>query len=220
MTNATVPDGFYATELHPKLSQGDILRDIPWGLIDTPLTICRPQQPKDAAGKASYGAPANFTSPAAFRKAVPEILHMQALQSRAIVLWHDCQLDKFEKQGKPRAKWFTTVAPVFTLSDMEEGSRQIVREGRRRAFFYMPAAPAIGIESESYVDLRYALSVRHSLLESQRVATLSTAARQSLYLQYFTFLTRLQVVNSIACPHCSGTIPIGDAFGDEDAPAA
>ena len=82
-------------KLHPKLSQGDILRDVPWGQVEAPITICRPDQPKNAEGKARYGAPENM-NPKGYRKSIPELLHVNTLRSRAIVLWHDCQLDKFE----------------------------------------------------------------------------------------------------------------------------
>jgi len=201
--------------LHPKLSQGDILRDLPWGEVEVPITICRPDQPKNAEGKARYGPPENM-NPGAYRKMLPELLHVTTLRARAIVLWHDCQLDKFEEKGRPRAKWFTTVSPVFPLDDMEEAARQIVREGGRRAFFYMPANPDVGIETESYVDLRYTLPFRYSLLESRRVTTLSKEARNSLYIQMFRFLTALRPATSVDCPHCKASIPVAQFFSVEE----
>jgi hypothetical protein len=202
-------------KLNPKLSQGDILRDVPWGQVESPITICRPDQPKQADGKAHYGTPENMT-PAAYRKDIPEFLHLKTLRNRAIVLWHDCQLDKFDEKNKPRAKWFTTVSPIFGFDDLDEPARQVVREGGRRAFFYMPANPDSGIETECYVDLRYALSFRYSLLESRRLTTLSKEARQSLYLQFFTFLTALRLANAVDCPACKAHITVSQFFNPED----
>ena len=58
------PTTFYAA-LSPALSQGDIVDDIPWGLIDAPITLCRPSDRKSSSGKAVFGSVSDLKNPAA-----------------------------------------------------------------------------------------------------------------------------------------------------------
>jgi len=210
-----VPEiAFYAAELHEKLSQGDIVRDVPWGLVESPLTICRPKQVGHSAGPSTYGPPDSFKNPAAFKDF--ESLHLRAKRGKAIVLWHDCQIDKFEEQGKPRSKWFTVIAPVFPLSDFDAKGQEHVRAGRRRAFFYLPESASELMPQEGYVDLRYTIPIRHGLLESARAGTLSAEARLAMYAQFFSFLTRTSIKSgNIVCPHCAQPIPVSQLVGED-----
>jgi len=114
-------------------------------------------------------------------------VHVKAQPGLALVLWQDCQIDKFKNQKKDPSKWFTAVAPIRPITEIQDGL-EAVREGKRRAFFHLPAWDELGIP-EGFVDLRYVWPVSQSILSS-RVATLSTTARLALYDRLFAFLTR------------------------------
>jgi hypothetical protein len=201
---------FYAP-LGAELSQGDIVAAIPWGLIDDPLTVCRAEDRSKPEGKARYAPVAALRPPP---KGV-EIIHARAQIGMGMVLWHDCQIDKFKNQGKPETKWFASIAPVVPLQDSDPDAAAAVREGRRRAFFFLPAFAAIGIEKDSYVDLRHIWPLRRSLLSDRRGA-LSLEARNDLYAHLFTFLTQTVYPHEVRCIHCARQtpweypVPVGD----------
>jgi hypothetical protein len=189
-------EDFYAP-LSPKLSQGDIVANVPWGLIDDPVTVYRPEDRSKPEGKARYASLATLKPP--FK--TTETIGARAQLGLGMVVWHDCQIDKFESQGKPATKWFAAIAPVVPLQEADAAAAEAVRAGRRRAFFYLPAFTQIGIEKDSYVDLRHVWSLRQSLLVDRR-GTLSPNARMALYAQLFTFLTQRSYESEIQCVHC------------------
>jgi hypothetical protein len=144
---APEPPRFYGP-LAEKLSQGDLVRVLPWGVVDAPLTICRPQ----GGTRAAYN-PATAV-PSAFKKG-REAIHASGAVSVGMVLWHDCEIDKGMNQGKPVEKWFTAVAPVLPISNFNRPSDQDgLRLGRRRMYFYVPENAPLDVP-EGYVDLRY-----------------------------------------------------------------
>lgn len=130
-----------------------------------------------------------------------------------MVVWHDCQIEKFENQGKPQGKWFAAVAPIipFSLAQMNEEARETVRSGERRAFFHLAAWPEAGVQEEGFVDLRHVLPIRQSWLLERRTGALSETVRQALHLHYFTFLTQRQLIPDFGCPQCGNKISI-DTF--------
>lgn len=183
-----MPEGpeFYVA-LDPKLSQGDIVVGVPWGLIDDPVTVCQPADRSKPQGKATY-APVEAKG----FKGIQSV-HAAAQLGTVMVLWHDCQIDKFENQRRPPEKWFTAVAPVLPIPTGDAG--QAIAAGTRRAFFPLPAYPAIGLNQPSYVDLRHVWPVKQSLL-TERKGALSNAAKQALYAHLFTFLTQRRPTRS------------------------
>jgi hypothetical protein len=189
---------FYAP-LADRLSQGDLVKEVPWGLIDAPLTVCQPDVQGRTEGKAKY----SLLGAAGFRGS--KIVHAKAQIGPAMVLWHDCQLDKFENQGRPPEKWFAAIAPVRPLAEVGD-TADAVRRGDRRAFFYLPAYPDITIEQDSFVDLRHIWPVKQSAL-AKRFGTLSATARLALYTHLFTFLTSRRLRHQVQCPSCAAQIP-------------
>jgi hypothetical protein len=123
-----------------------------------------------------------------------------------MVICHDCQIDKFENQGKLPDKWFASVAPVVPCP-ATEWSNVVAR--RRRAFFPVPSFEAVGIVDNSYVDLRYLWPLKQSLL-GERVITLSQTAREVLYAHLFSFLTQRALRDSAKCPSCGSEISVRD----------
>jgi hypothetical protein len=193
--------------LGEKLSQGDIVSSIPWGLIDAPLTVCRPSDRSKPEGKATY-APVGTVKPP-FKDI--ETVFAKAQLGLGMVLWHDCQIDKFENQQKPPEKWFAAVAPLVPLQEHDQDASTAVREGRRRAFFFVPEYPAIGIPKPMYVDLRHIWPLKQSLL-GNRIGTLSMQARGNLYAHLFSFLTQRSLGNEVKCVKCGEMTPVIDAL--------
>lgn len=203
-----VPEDFYGP-LQDRLSQGDLVKAVPWGLIDVPVLVCRPSDATQLSGKANY-APVKAEGYQGLKS-----IHAAASIGPAMVLWHDCQIDKFANQGKPEEKWFAAVAPILPLArvgDMTEA----VRSGQRRAFFFLPAYPAIGLDQDSYVDLRHIWSIKQGAL-SGRFGTLSPVAREGLYAHLFTFLTSRRLKDAVKCPACQSLIPMAELAEKTDA---
>lgn len=86
-----------------------------------------------------------------------------------------------------------------------------IRQGRRRAFFPIPAYPGVGVAEDGYVDLRHLWPVKQSLL-LRRIGTLSPLARSNLYAHLFTFLTQRRPSVELTCPACQASVPFENLF--------
>jgi hypothetical protein len=204
------PVAFYAP-LQDSLSQGDLVHGVPWGLIPDPLEICKKQ-----GGPHQAKTHVVEDLPAAFRKG-PESILAQADRGLAIVLWPDCQLDKFKNQGRPEDKWFAGIAPVVPMeARLSEEVREQVRGGIRRMYSFVPANPPLGIP-ESYIDFRHIWSVKQTLLRD-RVGALSDSAREALMERLFAFFTYRHLKSSLSCPSCGAGFSPATFFEADSAP--
>lgn len=117
-------DPFYVTP-GPDLSQGDIVDHVPWGLIDAPTTLCRPDDRKKSSGKAFYGSVAEIKRPRPLPWTLdPEFVHGVSWEGLAIVLWHGCQIDKWKHRdlqtGKDRSdRAFAAIAPMISADSLQ-----------------------------------------------------------------------------------------------------
>jgi hypothetical protein len=105
--------------------------------------------------------------------------------TRAMLLTHDCEIDKDKKHR--------TVALIRPLPvAMPASDRATIQQNQRFPFFYLPAG---GNQlPESYVDLRRICTVSPQWADSAiRLASLTTAARQAMLIQLFRFLTRVEL---------------------------
>jgi hypothetical protein len=177
----------------PELSQGDIVRVIPFGLIEAPITICQPDS-SNPKGKAKY-----YPLDQVPRRRGVEFLHARFKLGIGIVVWPDCQIDKRKNQGKPEKDWFAAVAPVIPLTELPMDLHDRVRAFNRAQWFPLLALPPD--LPESYVDLRYIWPVRYSLL-ADRIIALSEAARRAFSIHRFWFDTEVRVRAELDCPHC------------------
>lgn len=201
-----------------EINQGDIIVDVPWGLVEHPLTICRPLPP--ARNGANARAAEKGATPKPFANG-PEAIHAIGGTNAAVVLWHGCEIDKFLRKRKPRSA-FVGIAPLFTYQERVPNPEHqaAIRELRKLDLFPVPAFNSGGLEvSEGYVDLRYIWSVRqqHVAEQSRRVATMSDTLRSAFFYHLFTFFTRSQFRESVTCPHCASSIALDAlAVGVED----
>jgi hypothetical protein len=197
-------DAWYVP-LNGHLNQGDIVRVVPAGLIDAPLTICQPLN-NDPKGRANY-----YPHDQVPKKRSVEFLHAKADIALGMVVWPDCQIDKLKNRKKPEAKWFAAIAPIKPLSVVRDTSKhEAIRTLGRRAFFPLPPKDP-ELPEESYVDLRYIWSVRYALL-ANRVMGLSEDALHALRSHLFWFMTESRLVDLAQCPHCAGEFPLRSAI--------
>ncbi len=201
------PSGEWYAALGPELSQGDIVRLVPVGHIEAPITICQPAN-SNPTGKARY-----YPLDKGLKRHGLEFLHAKFDIGIGIVVWPDCQIDKPKNQGKPEKKWLAAVAPVLPLTKLSVDLHAAVRSLNRAPWFHLPANPPD--LPESYVDLRYIWPVQYALL-SDRIITLSQAARQSFTLHRFWFDTEVKVRAEVDCPHCQKAINSSILFQNRD----
>jgi hypothetical protein len=206
----SAPD-FYAAP-GPKLSQGDFVDDVPWGLVPDPLLVCRPKDESQQSGGAFY-APYQEVARGgpAFAKERAEIVHARAKLGAGIVLWHDCEIDKFEEKGQPPEKWFAAVAPVILPSVFPKEIWEGITAGERLQFFPLQPLASAGWPTGACVDLRHIWPVRQSLL-TKRIAALLAPGRQALFDHLFSFLTHRRLRDAVLCPNCHETISASDLF--------
>ena len=195
--------------LRPRLSQGDIISDIPLSIVESPVTICRPLDATKSSGKAEFKPMSEWGEPTIRKNG--EFVHLKASRLvSAVVIWHDCQIDKFENQGKKPGKWFAAVAPIvpFTVANMSEDSRDVVRQGKRRAFFHLEAWADAGVSEEGFIDFRHLLPIRQTWLIPRRKGSLSDVVRDSLQAHLFSFLTQRDLPHGVVCSNCGNPITL------------
>ena len=170
--------------------QGDIVADLPWGAISSPLIVCRPADARAHVGKARYNEASKMDRAFARKHDGKEFVHAKAGRGPGIVLWHSCEIANDVRHGNER-RAVVGVAPIFGMADrLNEADRHPVRELRRTAMFPLPPLE-VGDErlNEGYVDFRWIWSVKRSLL-AKRLAGLSELYLESMYRHLEKFLTR------------------------------
>lgn len=193
------------------LSQGDIVQGVPLAVLDYPLVVCRPG---NKPGQAHYATPAECTRQAAFSRG-PETIHATGkAPGLGFVIWEDCQIDKMKSQERDdERKWFVAVAPILPLTTIvQEEARAAIADGRKMAFFPLPALPAIELPA-SYVDLRLIWPVRQTMLSS-RITTLTPFAKAAFYSHMFRFLTAREFALDATCPACGVQLSVASFLQD------
>ena len=177
-----------------EILQGDIVADLPWGAIEAPLIVCRPDNARVRKGRAHFDEASGFDR--AFkrkREAGKEFVHAKAGRGPGIVLWHSCEIADDVRHGNVQ-RAVVGVAPIFSMAErLNEADRGAVRELRRTAMFPLPQLEVDGERlDEGYVDFRWIWSVKRSLLV-RRLAGLSDRYLESMYRHLEMFLTRRRV---------------------------
>jgi hypothetical protein len=172
------------------LSQGDLLRAVPSVYVRSTAYLV-------ATARNNYQVkrqPPEAVDPAAFAQAnAREVVDQQgedawanAIGGRrmAIVLSHDCELDK------PGDKRYVQTALIRSLEDVPEAFRDGIREYEQKRAFYLP--PNDYLEGENFVDLRMITTSRRAEVidELERVAVMNEDGRVQLRFQLFSFYAR------------------------------
>jgi hypothetical protein len=121
--------------------------------------------------------------PESFKLEVEHAATAMAIRRPAIVLTHDCEIDK------PHSRSTVLMALVRAIDGVPEAHREGFRDYTRHRAFFLPETPYL--EGESYADLRAVTTVRRDVLETlKRPASISEDGRRMLREQLFRFFTR------------------------------
>lgn len=168
---------WWTTEPRPCLSQGDVVAEVPFCIVASPVTHLKFTSLRDnKPGWAENAiAVARKTDQKKYILAHGEVRY-------GLVLSHDCDLDK------PRTNQRVLVAPVGQIAGLEPTLQRTILEQRHLALMPLPALGQLG---DSYADLRLIAAVpRETVLDANRVASLTDDGRDRLQVQILKFLFR------------------------------
>jgi hypothetical protein len=112
----------------------------------------------------------------------PYAAYAQEGRGPAIVITHDCEIDKNPSKAS------VVVAKIRPISGAPEAQREGLRDYTRHRAFYVPAYEQF---EEGYADLRALTMVRREALAGlTRVASMNEDGRQMLREHLFRFFTR------------------------------
>lgn len=179
-----------------KLSQGDIIRNVPHVHLKPPLNVWRSETTKWGQRLTLYeyspseqGAPPGGATPqGGFKFSVGEQVAAFCQVTIGIVLTYDCDIDNEQKHR--------LIALIRPLTGVGPDYQQIVRDNLNYNFWYLPA-----IEDkipESYVDFRRITTVAPQFLEHMdRIASLTSSGIKSMQTQLILSLTHRELTDDI-----------------------
>jgi len=167
---------FWAQELDPRLSQGDLLNMVPVSRLISPLRFLKKQTIK--GGRIARLDAGSFSPDS---NGVGEFLS-RGIMCPGIVLTHSCELDKGNKRV------LVQVAPVQGASKLEAPAREAVFSRQRYALLPLPGVPEWG---DCYADLRQIATVDSSLIQLEdRLASATESGRRHLQEHLVTYFLR------------------------------
>ena len=108
---------------------------------------------------------------------------MRAHRTTAIVLSHDCEIDKDDRHR--------ALAMVRPITEIQAEHRDGLRRGDQLSAFPLESQDEEPSMVESFVDFRRVTTVRPQLLaQSQRHASLAEEVRKALAEHYWNYLHR------------------------------
>lgn len=213
MTSSGVSDerAFYQ-EPASELRQGDLVRQVVWGVPSHDIVVCRPDDGSRPIGRCTCHLHHDARNPAAFARS-SETIHARANRGIGIILWADCQLDYALNRKRENSKAVAAIAPVQPLSVLDEALWPKLVAGERPAAFFLPASPELesaGLGNDgAFADLRHIWSLKQQALAA-RVCSLTEPARRLLTDHIFWFLTAYRAPVMLTCPGCGTAFePVG-----------
>jgi len=163
-----------------ELSQGDIFVDMPSVYVPEPVQTATATT---CAGNSRHLVPAS-AEPELFG-AQDQIMLARGNLTAAVVLTHDCEIDKDQ-----RYRLLGLIRPLagLPLSAVEE-----IKANNRRRFFYLPAEDEVYALPESYLDFRRITTVNGGVLQpAKRVLSMQDRLRDSMSEAFILYLTRAE----------------------------
>lgn len=165
---------WWAEALDAKLSQGDILESVALGLLASPTVFLR-----HATGKGGADGWAVSTSPVVRANRVNFLA--SGAMSAAIVLSHDCEIDKEQSR--------VIVAPLKPIGSVAAEHQEHILQQGSWAHVALPDVPSLGT---CFADFRSTTALdRSSVSSTARLASMSPAAVKLLQARLVGFFTRL-----------------------------
>jgi hypothetical protein len=214
-------EGRVFVPLRDDLSQGDVVADVPWGMITDPLIVCLPESGawENKPRRKAFYSPLELTSDPPTALSPPFRLAVAVRRGPAMVMWEDCQIEQIKNRQMEKrkinsdekvdpSKWFAAVAPLISEVGWPPDVQAGIARFEYHRYYPVPARPDIAAMAEGpfHVDLRYIWPVKQSLLV-HRLASLSEVAREGLRRQLFLFLSQRRIIDPVICPSCGTRVP-------------
>lgn len=170
---------WWADRVHEKLSQGDVVVELPFFLSPSPAQYLRHTTMRGGASGWMESA-----KPVQDREGRVRFLGIGRIVA-GLVLSHSCELDK-EDRGKRRV----LVAPIVPIETVAESAqRDAILAQQLTASLPLPDVPTLGT---CYADLRSLTTLEREIVDSgKRVASMVPEAERRLQAQLVAFLVRL-----------------------------
>lgn len=167
---------WWAPELQPELSQGDVLADIPGAVLVFPLTFLNPRPAKHEQ-TVYEPSPTPFSRS---KKGDDRLLMLSNGEvAGALILSYGCEIDKSKK---------ILIAPVFAISSLPPENQIAVLEQRRFSLMPLPNIPRLGT---CYADFRLIQCIRREYLRLEaRHGSMTESAVDRLQTHLALFFTR------------------------------
>jgi hypothetical protein len=221
-------------------SPGDIFSEIPFSVGVAPLRIARRSGWNPPAGR----GPADFRrihtlpqdaaalqNPTLSTNQGEEALAHTRVTKALFLTWGsevESTLRNIERNGRiGNRTWLA--APIYELAGIPEAStdvdpdsgaqvplRDLIRRGKARDAFYLPAFPGQPENEEHYAELRKITSIGVQYFldpGANRIATLTIDTLNEMYSQVLWSLTRAELFfRPVRCPSCGDEVPIDVRF--------
>ena len=168
--------GLWAGDLKAELSQGDLLSPIPFAATTAPERMLK-------RGATLRHDVQTWQETSVWKPDADGRGYILASGRRvhAIVLSHDCEIDK-EKR--------VLIAPVLSIATVTGDALEAVRNGKRYPFLHLPEIPQKLVES--YLDLRGICFVERKVVDNvERLASMSEDGVERLHAQIIGFFTHI-----------------------------
>jgi hypothetical protein len=169
---------WWRTSLEERLSQGDLIANIPLAMCKFPVVHL-------TKGSGKNGKPLWDIVDAPVLQNGAYHLLATSNSKHALVITHSCELDKGHRNRR------VLVAPVTEVSTLDPAAQEQVLSQQSKALLPLPAAP--GMET-CYADLRLIAPVPRELCEAGvRIASMTESALTRLHTQLVAFLLRREM---------------------------
>jgi hypothetical protein len=179
---------YYRAKEPAEILQGDIFDLQPSIFIQSrPLSVVRMKQAAD--GRIYAGMHTEDGKPTepedGYRWDKAETIVCDGILSRAVMLTHDCEIEKDDKH-----RVLALIRPWATIPTEHQDA---IRQGHRYRFFWLPEQNDPDFP-ESYVDFRRLTTVRPQALdEERRRLSMTERMREALGFAFIKFITRKDV---------------------------
>lgn len=175
--------GWWAAIIAERLSQGDLILDQTFLIPVAPTVFLKSRSFK--GGEPGWGQSAVPTN----GKGGERFLAAGAVKP-ALVISHDCDLDKALEDPDGPAGYRVLAAPVAPINTVDPAMQTLILSQQVKAMLPLQGCPGLG---DCYADLRLVMAVPRVAVDAgKRVASMADVARARLRAQLVEFFVRLE----------------------------